>query len=170
VTEYGAPRALAAGDIVSEFECGTPELDRWLRAWARHNDAQGASRTFVSVECASGRVAGFYCLAAGSLTRSEAPGRVARNMPGDIPVVLIGRLAVDRRDAGKGLGASLLQHAVLQSARVAETVGMRAIVVHAKDERAVTFYERFGFTRFSSEARTLYLRVSDVLAAAAFLS
>lgn len=166
MTEYESPRPLRAGDDVSEFSCGTPELDRWLRAWARHNDANGASRTFVSVASGTNRVCGFYCLSAGSLIRAEAPGRLARNMPDPIPVVLLGRLAVDARDAGNGLGSSLLQHAIVQSIRVAQTIGMRAIVVHAKDDRAVAFYERFGFTRFPSSDRTLYLRVADALASA----
>ncbi|MEV8213048.1 GNAT family N-acetyltransferase [Leifsonia sp. NPDC077715] len=170
MTEYEAPRALRAGDVVSEFFCGSPELDRWLRGWARHNDTNGASRTFISVASGTERVCGFYCLAAGSLIRAEAPGRLARNMPDPIPVVLMGRLAVDTRDAGRGLGASLLQHAVAQSVRVAQTIGMRAIVVHAKDDRAVAFYERFGFTRLPSGERTLYLRVADALASAASLS
>lgn len=167
---FAEPRPLRAGDVISEFACGTEELDRWLRAWARHNDAQGASRTFVSLAPGSDRVAGFYCLAAGSMARADAPGRVARNMPDPIPVVLIGRLAVDLRYAGRGLGASLLQHAVLQSVRVAQTIGMRAIVVHGKDDRAVAFYERFGFVRIPGQERALYLRVSDALATAASLS
>jgi ribosomal protein S18 acetylase RimI-like enzyme len=170
VIEYDAPRALRAGDVVSDFSCGTPELDRWLRAWARHNDANAAARTFVSVATGTDRVCGFYCLAAGSLVRAEAPGRLARNMPDPIPVVLIGRLAVDLRDARRGLGGSLLQHAVVQSVRVAQTIGMRAMVVHAKDDRAVAFYERFGFTRFPSGDRTLYLRVADAQASAEALS
>lgn len=170
MTEYCTPRSLKAGDIVSEFDCGSEELDRWLRAWARHNDANGASRTYVSLASGSDLVVGFYCLAAGSLSRTEAPGRLSRNMPDPIPVVLLGRLAVDRRHAGKGLGASLLQHAMLQSARVAQAIGMRAIVVHAKNDRAAAFYERFGFARFPGNDRVLYLRVLDVEATAAALS
>lgn len=169
MTDYGAPRPLKAGDIVSEFHCGSEELDRWLRAWARHNDANGASRTYVSVASGSDRVVGFYCLAAGSLSRAAAPGRLSRNMPDPIPVVLLGRLAVDRSHAGRGLGASLLQHAVIQAARVAQAIGMRAIVVHAKDDGAVAFYERFGFVRFPGNDRVLYLRVVDVEATAAAL-
>lgn len=170
MTDVCAPRPLKAGDIVSEFDCGSEALDRWLRAWARHNDANGASRTYVSVDSGTDRVAGFYCLAAGSLARGDAPGRLSRNMPDPIPVVLLGRLAVDRRYAGKGLGVSLLRHAVLQSARVAQAIGMRAIVVHAKDDRAAGFYERFGFVRFPGNDRVLYLRVADVEATAASLS
>jgi len=170
VTDVCAPRPLKAGDIVSEFDCGSEALDRWLRAWVRHNDANGASRTYVSVDSGTDRVAGFYCLAAGSLARGEAPGRLSRNMPDPIPVVLLGRLAVDRRYAGMGLGVSLLRHAVLQSARVAQAIGMRAIVVHAKDDRAASFYERFGFIRFPRNDRVLYVRVADVEVTAASLS
>jgi GNAT superfamily N-acetyltransferase len=162
VSSYRGPRPLKAGDIASEFDCGNDDLNRWLRAWARHNEARGASRTFVTVTDDTEHVAGFYCLAASSLVRADAPGALSRNMPDPIPVVLIGRLAVDRRHAGRGLGTSLLAHAVRQSVRVAETIGMRAVIVHAKDERAVSFYERFGFSRFpDGSTRVLYLGMPD---------
>lgn len=171
MSTYRTPRPLKAGDIISEFECGHEPLDRWLRGWARHNQVSGASRTFVSVTSDTEHVAGFYCLSASSLVRAEAPGALSRNMPDPIPVVLIGRLAVDRRHAGKGLGGSLLQHAVLQSVRVAETIGMRAIIVHAKDDRAAAFYERFGFSPFpDGSTRALYLRAADAVATVADLT
>ncbi|MDN4612947.1 GNAT family N-acetyltransferase [Leifsonia sp. F6_8S_P_1B] len=164
MSSYHGPRSLRAGDIISEFDCGHDGLNRWLRGWARHNEARGGSRTFVSVTKDTGRVAGYYCLAASSLVRKDAPAALSRNMPDPIPVVLIGRLAVDVRHAGNGLGSSLLEHAVLQSIRVADTIGMRAIIVHAKDDRAVGFYERFGFTPFpDGSTRVLYLRASDAV-------
>lgn len=165
MSTYHGPRPLKAGDIVSEFDCGNETLDRWLRGWARHNEARGASRTFVTVTHDTQHVAGFYCLAASSLVRMDAPGALSRNMPDPIPVVLIGRLAVDRRHAGRGLGASLLAHAVRQSIRVAETIGMRAVIVHAKDDRAVAFYRRFGFTPFpDGGTRVLYLGMPEARA------
>lgn len=169
--EYLRPRPIAAGDIASEFASGVEALDRWLRALARHNEASGGSRTYVSVTADTNRIAGYYCLSASSIHRADAPGPLARNMPDPIPVALLGRLAVDQRDSGQGLGVSLLQHAVLQAVRASETLGLRALIVHAVDERAVSFYERYGFTRFpDGSTRVLYLRVVDALQTAAAIS
>ena len=169
--QYHRPRPLAVGDVVSEFDCGIEVLDRWLRGWARHNEAAGGSRTYVSVATGTDRVAGYYCLSASSIVRSEAPGAVARSMPDPIPVALLGRLAVDRRDAGAGLGASLLQDAVRRAIQASETLGMRALIVNAKDDDVVPFYERFGFRRFpDGSERILFLKIADALKTAAALT
>ncbi len=168
---YHRPRALSAGDVVSEFDCGIGALDRWLRGWARHNEAAGGSRTFVSVAEGTDRVAGFYCLSASSIVRADAPGPLSRRMRDPIPVALLGRLAVDRRDAGTGLGGSLLQDAVLRAIQASETLGMRALIVNAKDDDVVPFYERFGFRRFpDGSERVLYLTIADALKTAASLT
>lgn len=111
-----------------------------------------------------GRVAGYYCLASSSLERSEGPEELAAGMPPSIPVVLLGRLAVDREFAGRGLGVSLLQHATSRALLAAETIGIRAMIVHAVDDDVVSFYERFGFTPFPGERRTLYLLARDARA------
>ncbi|WP_426625489.1 GNAT family N-acetyltransferase [Leifsonia sp. McL0607] len=169
--EYHRPRPLAAGDVVSELDCGIEVLDRWLRGWARHNEATGGSRTFVSVAADTDRVAGYYCLSASSIVRGEAPGSVARRMPDLIPAALLSRFAVDRRDAGAGLGASLLQDAVSRAIQASETLGMRALIVNAKDDDVVPFYERFGFRRFpGGSERILYLKIADALKTAATLT
>lgn len=145
-------------------------LDRWLKAWARHNEAAGGSRSYVSVTDDTGHVAGYYCLSASSIARSEAPGSLARNMSDPIPVALLGRLAVDRRHAGVGLGSSLLQDAVLRAIQASETLGIRALVVDAIDDTVVPFSERFGFRRFPGLRRILYLRIADALKTAADLN
>lgn len=169
--QFHRPRPLAAADIVSEFDCGIEVLDRWLKGWARHNEAAGGSRTFVSVAAGTDRVAGYYCLSASSIVRGEAPGSLARRMPDPIPVALLGRLAVDRRDAGVGLGASLLQDAVARAIQASDTLGMRALIVNAKDDDVVPFYERFGFRRFpDGSERILYLTIADALRTAADLT
>lgn len=111
-----------------------------------------------------GRVAGYYCLSSSALVRDGAPPALAAHMPDPIPVVLLGRLAVDVEFAGKGLGVSLLQHATTRALEAAEVIGIRAIIVHALSEDVVRFYERFGYTRFPGQSLTLYLLTADARA------
>lgn len=108
-----------------------------------------------------GRVAGYYCLSSHAIVRDEAPTELSKSQPDPIPVVLLGRLAVDKEFAGIGLGASLLRHATLRAIEAAETVGIRAILVHAIDESAAMFYEKFGFTRFPGAQLALFLLIRD---------
>jgi predicted N-acetyltransferase YhbS len=137
-------------------------LNEWLRSRALRNETTGASRTFVTVEAESGEVAGYYCLSASSLVLDAAPGRVKRNMPSPIPIILIGRLAVDTRFKGHGLGASLLQDAVLKGIEAARIVGARAFIVDALNEEVERFYRKFGFEPMPPAARrALYLLVVD---------
>lgn len=163
MTEFKTPRPLATGDVLSDFRCGVDALDSWLRGYARNNDRIGGSKTMVSIT-SEGRVAGYYCLSASSLVRDEAPAVLSRRSPNPIPIVLIGRLAVDQEFAGLGLGAGLLQHAVLQAISAAEIIGMRAILVHTLTEEVIPFYERFGFVRFPGSSRALYLLAEDARA------
>ncbi|MGD8165742.1 GNAT family N-acetyltransferase [Herbiconiux sp. P16] len=159
---FRSPRALSATDDCSAFTCGQDSLDNWLRLRALKNEATGASRTFVSVDAETGTVAGYYCLSASSLRLEDAPGGVRRNMPAPIPVILIGRLAVDARYKGHGLGASLLQHAVLKGVEASHIVGARAFIVDAIDDSAEAFYRRFGFTLMPpASQRAMYLLVKD---------
>jgi predicted GNAT family N-acyltransferase len=99
---------------MATFDCGAPSLDYWLRSRALKNETTGASRTFVSVDSENRAVAGYDCLSASSLRLEDASGSVRRTMRDPIPVILIGRLAVDQKVKGKGLGVSLLQHALLK--------------------------------------------------------
>ncbi|OII38659.1 GNAT family N-acetyltransferase [Plantibacter sp. MMLR14_011] len=163
MTDFRTPRPLATGDVLSDFRCGVDVLDSWLRGYARNNERSGGSKTMVSVTT-EGRVAGYYCLSASSLVREDTPQRLAHRAPDPIPVVLIGRLAIDQEFTGLGLGTALLQHAVLQAISAAEIIGMRAILVHALTDDVIPFYERFGFERFPGSSRALYLLVSDARA------
>src|SRR5476649_580443 len=129
-----APEPLALDHELDAFESGVTTLDEWLKRRARRNEAEGASRTFVL--CESRWVVGYYSLAAGSILLSTATGKVRRNMPDPAPVLLLARLAVDRNWHGKGLGADLLSNAVLRAIGAAETVGVRAILVHAISDQA----------------------------------
>jgi GNAT superfamily N-acetyltransferase len=162
LSRFGSPRALIAGDKFVTFDCGEPMLNEWLRSRALKNETTGASRTFVTVEAQSGDVAGYYCLSASVLALEDAPGRVRRNMPSPIPIILIGRLAVDERFKGHGLGASLLQDAVLKGIEASRILGARALVVDALNEDAERFYRKFGFELMPPAAkRAMFLLVSD---------
>ncbi len=159
-----SPRPIRAEDLLAAFDSGIPALDDWLRQRALDNEVSGASRTYVI--CGEGNlVVGYYCLAAGSIEPSIAPGRVRRNMPSPIPVVVLGRLAVDKDRQGQGIGVGLLQDAIRRTLRAAEIAGIRAIVVHAVDEAAARFYERQGFLRSPALPLTLVVRLKDAAAA-----
>lgn len=154
-----APRPIASDDDLASFSCGVGPLDDWLKRRARRNDVEGASRTFV---CSAGaRIVGYYSLAAGAVLRETATGAVRRNMPEPVPVVLIGRLAVDQAWQGKGLGASLLHDAVLRIIAAAGTIGVRAIMVHAISEDAKAFYQRHGFRASPLDPMTLMVTVAE---------
>jgi len=156
-----APEPLAPDHDLRAFESGVAALDAWLKTRARANEASGGSRTFVM--CEDRRVVGYYSLAAASILHSVATGKVKRNMPEPVPAVLIGRLALDRAWQGRGHGVSLLQDAVLRVVGAAETVGVRAILVHAISGDAKTFYERFGFRASSVDPMTLMMTVDEVV-------
>ena len=159
---FRSPRPLLAADTVSTFDCGAETLNDWLRTRALKNETTGASRTFVSIDSETETVAGYYCLSASSLLLEAAPGGVRRNMPDPIPVILIGRLAVDHTFKGKGLGASLLQHALLKGLEASRIVGARAFIVDALDDDAERFYAKFGFALMPpASKRAMYLLVKD---------
>lgn len=163
MTEFLTPRPLSVGDRLSEFRCGEESLDLWLRGRARRNERTGASRTMVSVT-REGRVAGYYCLSSSAVDRDDGPPPLTGGMPASVPIVLLGRLAVDQEFAGRGLGVSLLQHATVRALEAADALGVRAILVHAINDDVVAFYARFGFTVFPDARRTLHLLTKDARA------
>jgi GNAT superfamily N-acetyltransferase len=139
-----APSPLGDEHRLDAFQCTSPELAKWLLERARQNQASGASRCFVVCE-AQQRVVGYYALAAGAVSHEQAPGRIRRNMPDPIPVIVLGRLAVHAGWAGQGIGTGLLKDAVLRSLQTSEQVGARALLCHAVDEAAKAFYLKHGF-------------------------
>lgn len=161
----GPPLLLDETHDASVFCCGETDLDVWLQRRALANQRSGASRTYVVT--AGGRVAGYYALAAGAVAAALATGRARRNMPDPIPVMVLGRLAVDVASQGRGLGLDLLRDAVLRSLGAADIVGIRALVVHALHERAARFYVRAGFTPTPLRPTTLMLVLADARAALA---
>jgi GNAT superfamily N-acetyltransferase len=158
-----APQPLAAVHLLRDFECGEPALDEWLKRRALNNHLSGASRTFVVVDDEQ-RVRGFYALAAGAVVHQMATPSVRRNMPDPIPVMVLGRLAVDRRSQGMQLGAALLQDAVHRAIAVSQNTGVRALLVHALHEQAKAFYKHYGFQESPTHPMTLMLRLNSVKA------
>ena len=138
-------------------------LDDWLKRRALSNQASGASRTFV-VANDDGHVRGYYAMAAGAVSHQLATRVVRRNMPDPVPVMVLARLAVDRRAQGLHLGAGLLQDAVNRALAVSQDAGVRALLVHALHEKARQFYEHYGFQPSPTHPMTLMLRLSGVKA------
>jgi GNAT superfamily N-acetyltransferase len=128
---------------MAEFDCGVPAMNDWLRRRALPSETSGASRTFVV--CQDARVVGFYALATGSVSREETSGGIRRKMPEPIPVMVLGRLAIDVGWRKRGVGAGMLKDAVLRTLAVSKQAGIRALVVHALSEDAKRFYIRHGF-------------------------
>jgi GNAT superfamily N-acetyltransferase len=158
-----APVPLTAEHDVSAFDCGEPVLNDWLRHRALRNESR-FSRTYVV--SAGNRVVAYCCISAGAVERAAAPGKVRRNAPDAIPVSVIGRLAVSRGYAGKGLGADILSDALSRIALAAETIGIAAVLVHAKDDAAKRFYMKCAeFIEYPADSRTLYLPIETVVAA-----
>jgi GNAT superfamily N-acetyltransferase len=158
-----APEKLRADHDLSQFECGEPSLDDWLRRRALPNEQSGASRTYVV--CAGLHVVGYYALAVGAVAHVEAPGRVRRNMPDPVPVMIIGRLAVHKDYQAKRIGPGLLRDAVLRTLQAAEIAGIRAILVHAISERARQFYEDCGFIPSPMDPMALMITVAEAVKA-----
>lgn len=158
-----APEPLSASHDSEDFRSGSEVLDDWLRRRALKNEEAGASRTYVV--CTDGKVRGYYCLAAGCAELVHAPGRVRRNMPDPVPVMVIGRLAVHSDLQGRGLGLDLLRDAVLRTRQAAHIAGIRAILVHAISEDAAHFYAKAGFRPSPLDPMTLMVTLADAEAA-----
>lgn len=158
-----APAPLTADHDVSGFDCGEPALNDWLRHRALKNESR-FSRTYVVCDD-SKRVVAYFCISAGAVERAAAPGKVRRNAPDTIPVSVIGRLAVSSDHAGKGLGADLLGDALRRIAVASQSIGIGAVLVHAKDEAAKRFYLRCAeFIEYPEDSRTLFLPIETVVA------
>ncbi len=158
-----APQPLAVSHILDEFACGEASLDEWLKRRARTNQLSGASRTFVVTD-QDGRVYGYYAMAAGAVAHQAATSSVRRNRPDPVPVMVLARLAIDRRAQGIKLGAALLQDAVNRAVAVSQNAGVRALLVHALHDRAKHFYAHYGFQESPQHPMTLMLRLNTAKA------
>lgn len=157
-----SPGPLSGEHQIDSFDSGQPVLDDWLRRRAPANQASGASRTYVV--CQGKVVVAYYALASGAIAEAAVPGRFRRNMPDPIPVVVLARLAVDRRYQGRGLGRALFRDAARRVSQAADMIGIRGILVHAISEEARKFYIVLGFDPCPAEAMTLVVTLRDIRA------
>jgi predicted N-acetyltransferase YhbS len=160
---YSPPEPLRPKHLTEGFECGEPALDVWVDKHARQAEASGSARVFVTTDDGE-RVVGFYALAAASVGPADATERLMKGQPKHqaVPVILIGRLAVHLGHQGEQLGRSLLQDALLRCSTAADSIGARAVIVHAISDDAVRFYERFGFEASPTDPRHLVLLMKDL--------
>ncbi|MGI8609986.1 MAG: GNAT family N-acetyltransferase [Candidatus Dormibacteria bacterium] len=155
---------LAPHHDLSPFDCGREELNEWLQRHALASQRSDSAQTYVL--CQGTAVVGYYALAAGSVDREEAPGRVGKGMPRHpIPVLVLARLAVDRSIQRRGSGSVLLRDALVRAASGAEIIGARALLVNVKDQEARAFYERYDFESSPIHPLQMFLLMKDLRAA-----
>jgi GNAT superfamily N-acetyltransferase len=142
---YAGPELVTGEHLLDGFDCGKPALNEWLIRHALANQGIGTSRTWVVVEAGSPEVVAFHASVTASILRSSAPKRMRRNQPEEMPAILLARMAVDSRHTRHGLGAALLKHFMLKALEVAQSVGVRVLLIHAKDDEAKSFYSHYGF-------------------------
>ena len=158
-----APQPILPEHDTADFSCGEPALDDWLRHRALKNESH-FSRTYVVLDDI--RVAGYYSLTSGGVSRAAAPGRLRRNAPETIPAAIIARLAVDRHHSGAGLGSDLLMDALRRCTQASRAIGIAAVMIHAKSGAARQFYlKHANFIEYLADSRILFLEIASVLAA-----
>jgi GNAT superfamily N-acetyltransferase len=154
------PAPLQPCHQAENFSCGETTLDVWLKNRALKNEFTGASRTYVLTDDA--RIIGYYALAVGSVSQSFVHGSIKRNMPDPVPVMLLGRLAVDMCVQGKGIGKALVRDAILRTLQAAEIAGIRALLVNAVNRRAADFYQACGFAASHIDSSILLLNLRNI--------
>lgn len=154
---YVGPQLLAAVHLVSDFACGQDALDDWLKRRALANQQTGTTRTWVVTESSSGGVVAFYASCTGSVLRSTTPRTIGKGQPEQVPALLLARMGVDQKHQGRGLGAALLKHFLLKAMEVSASVGVRLLLVHAKDEVAKSFYQHYGFVESPVDPLTMMM-------------
>jgi GNAT superfamily N-acetyltransferase len=159
--ELSSVHKLGAQDITDSFESGRGELDRFLKKFALPNQAANAAQTYVT--CRANRVVGYYSLAVGSVQPEESPKRTLKGLARHpVPVMILARLAVDRSEQGAGIGRALLKDALMRTVQAAGIAGIRALVVHAKDENARRWYDQFDFEPSPTDPLHLFLLMKDL--------
>ena len=156
-----SPVLLESLHNVDEFDCDNAELNHYIRRFALINNLHGSARTFVTFQ--DKEVVGYYTLTIGSVGKEETPQRISKGLGKyPVPVIILARLAVDKRFQGKGIGQSLLKDALLRIVGAADEIGGRAVLVHAKDNEAKEFYLKFGFEPSPADSFHLYLLLKDI--------
>jgi GNAT superfamily N-acetyltransferase len=160
---FGDPEPLDATHTVDGFDCGVESLNVWLVEHARGAVASGSARVFVTVDREQARVCGYYALAAAAITHQQATERARKGQPRHpFPAVLLARLAVDASVQSRGIGAWILQDAMRRALSASEAVGMRVLLVHALDDAARRFYERWGFEPSPTDPFNLQMLFKDI--------
>jgi GNAT superfamily N-acetyltransferase len=162
------PVAITAEHSVAGFSCGNKVMDDWLISHALGNEAR-ASRTYV-IAAPMKSVVAYYSLALGALQRSAMPRKLRHDLPLEVPVAILGRLAVDNQHSGQGLGGALIAEAIQRTFRLSSEIGVRGLVVHAIDDQAASFYKRYGFVLLPGHDRSLLLTIETMTAAVASLA
>ena len=160
---YSALRLLEATDVVGTFDSGTPTLDEYLKKRALANQVGDIARCYVTTH--SGSVVGYHTLSAGAILRSELPKAHRKNTPDVSPVFVIGRLAVDLKHRGQGLGSGLVRHAILRSVEGAQLAGIKLLLVHTQNDQAAAFWRHHGFDPMPENEYHLVLAMQDARAA-----
>lgn len=154
------PEPITTSHDITQFVSGETVLDDWLKKRALKNQISGASRCFVI--CNDKKVIGYYCLSAGAISHESSPKSMRRNMPDPLPVLVLGRLAIDQTHQNKGLGSSLLRDAMLRAISVARETGIFAILVHAISDIARKFYLSRGFGESPIQPMTLMMTLTTI--------
>lgn len=161
MNEFGPIEKLCSRHDLSGFDCGAEELNRFIKRYALTNQKANSVQTYVA--CRDGTVVGYYSLTVGGIGHSEATDRVRKSMPRyPIPVLILARLAVDKDLHRQGLGKGLLKDVLIRTAQAADIVGIRALLVHAKDDQARTFYAHYDFEPSPTDPYHLFLLVKDI--------
>ncbi|MGA2119075.1 MAG: GNAT family N-acetyltransferase [Bryobacteraceae bacterium] len=152
---------LRPGHPIEDFDCGREKLNRYLLRYAWSNQQAGAAQTYIGL--AGDTVVGYHTLAVGQVSREQAPERLTKGLARHpVPIMLLARMAVDRRWQGQGVGKALLRDAMLRTLQAAEIAGIRAFAVHAKDEKARGFYQKFDFIPSPADPMHLFVLLKDV--------
>jgi GNAT superfamily N-acetyltransferase len=158
------PRPIEPTDNTVGFDSGEASLDRYLADRALANHVSHVARCYVCTDSETNKVAGYYTLSAVAVEHADLPGRARRNAPNPVPAVLLGRLAIDRKAQGAGLGRVLVRDAIVSTLAAADRIGVRLLLVHALHQEAAAFYSLLGFKPSPTDPLHLYLLLSDARA------
>jgi GNAT superfamily N-acetyltransferase len=161
VSEARTIEKLRRDHPLDAFDCGQPDLNRWLIRYALQSQASNATQTYLGI--VNGVVAGYYSLAVGQVEYADAPERLRKGLARHpVPIMLLARLAVHKDWQKKGIGRALLKDAVLRTLQAADLAGIRALAVHAKDDAARRYYEQFDFLPSPADPLHLFVLLKDI--------
>lgn len=158
--QVSAPASLSPDHDASQFDCGKEPLNDWIKSRAARSEGRSARCYVVATDTRA--IVGYYCLSTGAVAHDNAPRTLKRNLPNPTPVMIVGRLAVDRQYGNRGIGSGMLKDGLNRILQASKIVGAKAAIVHAIDDDAISFYTHFGFQSFPTEIRTMYLSIETI--------